>query len=48
MLLDEAHSFMVIFERRDISMPSDADLVEGLQLIFTATDGWIYALPGEG
>jgi hypothetical protein len=48
MLLDEAHSFMVIFERRDISMPSDADLVEGLQLIFTATDGWVYASPERG
>jgi hypothetical protein len=48
MLLDEAHSFMVIFERRDISMPSDADLVEGLQLIFTATDGWVYASQERG
>ena len=43
MLLTEPQSFMVLFERRDLSMPTDADLVEGLELIFTATDGWVYA-----
>ena len=41
-LLIEPHSFMVLFERRDLSTPADADLIEGLELIFTATDGWVY------
>ena len=41
-LLMEPYSFMVLFERRDPSTPADADLIEGLELIFTATDGWVY------
>jgi hypothetical protein len=48
MLLNEPHSFMVLFERRDLSMPADADLVEDLELIFTATDGWVYTSKGRG
>ena len=48
MLLNEPHSFMVLFERRDISTPSDADLVEGLELIFSATDGWVYVSAEKG
>lgn len=47
-LLKGPHSFMVLFERRDLSIPADADLVEGLELIFTATDGSVYALKGRG
>jgi len=42
-LLMEPHSFMVLFEQRDLSIPADVDLIEGLELIFTATDGWVYA-----
>jgi len=41
-LLKEPHSFMVLFERRDLSIPADADLIEGLELLFKTSDGWVY------
>jgi len=47
-LLKEPHSFMVLFEQRDLSIPADADLIEGLELIFTATDGWVYIYKERG
>ena len=47
-LLKEPHSFMVLFERRDLSIPADADLIKGLELLFKASDGWVYVSAEKG
>ena len=46
--LMEPNSFMALFERHDLSVPADDDITKGLELIFTATDGWVYVSKERG